>query len=90
MGIIAEIVNEIAPADIEHRAQGKKGAEADVFTKAPIQDRGAKGAALTDERNAAGASHACGKGRIEQRVGTHHAETIGPNNPHRSAPGLCA
>ena len=39
MRIIAEVVNEIAPVHIEHRADRDKSAEADVLSKAPIQDR---------------------------------------------------
>ena len=53
--IVAEVVDEIAPADVEHRAGGHDCAEADVFAVAPIEDGGEQGAALAEEGYAAGA-----------------------------------
>ena len=49
MRVVAEIVDEIAPADIEHRANRDEAAEADVFLEAPVEDGRAERAALADE-----------------------------------------
>ena len=38
MGVIAQVVDQVAPAHIEHRTQGDKGAKADIFPQAPIQN----------------------------------------------------
>jgi len=39
VGIVSEIVDKIAPADIEHRARRHDRAETDVLLPAPIEDR---------------------------------------------------
>lgn len=36
MGILAQVVDEIPPAHIQHRSQGDKGAKADIFLQAPV------------------------------------------------------
>ena len=65
VGIVAQVKNQVAPADIHHRADGNKGAEADIFLQAPIQHRRAKRAALADEPDAPGPGHARGKGGVQ-------------------------
>ena len=80
--IVAEVVDEVAPADIEHRADRDERAEADVLSKAPIEDRGAQRAALADEPDATRPRHARREGRIHACVRAHHAEAIRADDPH--------
>src|SRR5687768_6272856 len=47
--VIAEVINQVAPADIKHGANRDESAEADVFLKAPVENRCAERAALADE-----------------------------------------
>ena len=44
--IVAEMINQIAPADIEHGAKRDERAKADIFLQAPIENRRAERAAL--------------------------------------------
>ena len=48
---------------------------------APIENRRAESAALTDETEVAGTSHGSGKGRIEAVVRAHDAEAVGSDDP---------
>ena len=66
--IVAEMVDQIPPAHIEHRAEGGKHAEADVFLQAPVQNRRAERAALADEGHAAGSRHVRREGGVEFRA----------------------
>ena len=56
--VVAEVVDQVAPADVEHRADRDEGAEADVLAQAPVEDGGAQGAALADEGDVARPGHA--------------------------------
>src|SRR5215207_3799148 len=40
--VAAQVVNQVAPTHVEHRANGDKSAETDVFAEAPIEYRGAE------------------------------------------------
>ena len=51
--VVAEVVDEIAPADVEHRAERDERAEADLLAQAPVEDRGQQRAALAQEGDAA-------------------------------------
>src|SRR5262249_2747989 len=63
--VAAQIINEITPANINHRADGDKGAEANVFAHAPIQHRRTQGTALADKAYVAWSGHCVGKGSVE-------------------------
>src|SRR2546423_15372136 len=49
--VIAQIVDEVTPADVQHRTYRHKGAEADRLLLTPIQNCRAQCAALAEERN---------------------------------------
>ena len=38
-GVVAQVVDQVAPADVEHRADRDERAEADVVPQAPVEDR---------------------------------------------------
>src|SRR5271157_5563550 len=71
--VIAEIVNQVAPANIRHRADGAENTEAHHLAEAPVQHRSTKGPALAEEADAPGASHSACESGIEPGVGTHDA-----------------
>ena len=48
-GIVAEVVDQVAPADVQHGADGDEGAEADHLPQAPVQDGRAERAALAEK-----------------------------------------
>ena len=80
--------NEVAPADIEHGADGNEGAETDHFALAPVENRGAERAALADEGDAAGTGDFGGEGGIQTDVGVHQSETIRSDNAEVVLAGL--
>ncbi len=86
--IAAEVVDEIAPVHVQHRADGDKAAEADIFTHRPVQHRRAQGAALADEGDVAGPGHRVGKGRIQAQNRVHHAQAVGADDAHPALDGL--
>ncbi len=74
--VVAEIIDQVAPVDVEHRADRDAGAEADVLAETPVEHRGKQRAALADKGDRAWARHRARKGRIQVRPGAHHAEAI--------------
>ena len=82
LGIVAEVINQVAPVDIEHRADGDEGAEADVFAQAPVENGGAEGAALADEADGAGLGDGAGEGGIEAGMRHHHAQAVRADEAH--------
>ena len=80
--IAAEVVDQIAPVHVQHRADGDEAAEADILTHRPVQHRGAQGAALADEGHVAGPRHRVGKGRIQAENRVHHAQAVGADDAH--------
>jgi len=84
--VVAQVVDQVAPVDIQHRADGDEMAEADVFLQAPVQDGGAQRAALADEANATQAGHPGGEGGVQAADGTHHAQAVGADDAHPAAP----
>ena len=88
LGIVAEVVDEIAPAHVEHRPNRHEGAEADVGLKAPIEDGRAECAALTDEADMTDSRSLRREGRVQTSRGTHDAQAVGTNDPHGAAARL--
>ena len=84
--VVAEVRDEVAPADIEHGADRDKRAEAHILAKAPVEHRRAKRPALAEECDAARLGHALRERRVEPRVRHHQAETVGPEQPHLRPP----
>ncbi len=63
--VVAEVVDQVAPADVEHRADRDERAEADVHLQAPVEDGRAEGAALADEADGARPGDLGGEGGVE-------------------------
>ena len=57
VGVLAEMVDEIGPIDIEHGAKGGEATEANDVLKAPIEDEAGEGGALTEEGDRAAGGH---------------------------------
>ena len=87
-GIVAEVADEVAPAHVEHRADGHEGAEADHFPQRPVEHGGAEGAGLADEGDVAAAGDAGGEGGVDAADGVHHAEAVRADEAHVAAPGM--
>ena len=77
--VVAEIIDEVAPAHVEHGADRNEGAEAHLLFLAPIQNRGAQGAALANESDVSGAGDVDREGGVEPADRIHHSQAIGPN-----------
>src|SRR5258708_34403115 len=88
MGVAPQVIDEIAPADVHHRANRDEGTESHLCAQAPIKHGSTQGTALTDEANRAGSGHSTGKGRIEAGRWTHHTQTIVANDAQLPAAGL--
>ena len=87
--IVAEVVDQVAPVHVEHRADGDEGAEADVLAQAPVEDRGTQRAALADEsRRCPGRATVCAKVAFRPLSRIHHAQAVGPDQPHLAANDL--
>ena len=44
--VITQVIDQITPANIKHRANRDKGTEANIHAQAPVKNRGAKSTAL--------------------------------------------
>ncbi len=88
VGIVAQVVDQVAPAHVQHRADRDKGAEANVLLQAPIQYCGAQCAALADEPHLAPARHGAGKGGVQPAQRRHHPQAVRPDDAHVAASGV--
>ena len=86
LGIVAQVVDQVAPADIHHGADRNERAEAHHFLEAPVQDRGAQRAALADEAHRAGPRDGGGEGGVQAGERAHHAQAVGAD--HADVGGL--
>ena len=80
--VVAEVVDQVAPADVEHRADRDEGAEADVLAQAPVEHGRAERAALAEEGDVAGPRHGAGEGGVEAGQRVHHAEAVRADDAH--------
>ncbi len=80
--IIAQVMDQIAPADIQHRTDGDKGSETHILLEAPVKNGRAQRAALTDEANLAGARNGVGKGGVHAAQAVHHTQAVGADDAH--------
>ena len=80
--VVAQVINQVAPVDIEHGADGDEGAEADVFAQAPVENGGAEGAALAEEADGAGLGDGAGEGGVEAGLRHHDAQAVGADEAH--------
>ena len=76
--VVAEVVDQVAPADVEHRADRDEGAEADVSSQAPVEDGGAERAALAEEADVARPAMALAKVAFRPVSGLITPRQFGP------------
>src|SRR5690606_886725 len=88
MWVIAEIIDEVAPIHIQHRADGNEGTKANVFSEAPIEDGGAERATLADETHASASRDGAGESRVQTSGWAHHTEAVRSNDAHLAAAGM--
>ena len=86
MHVVAEVVDQITPADVELRPDRDEGAEADVGPQAPVEHRGAEGPALTEEGDPPRPGHGVGDRGIQAGEWAHHPQAVGADDPHPTAP----
>ena len=79
--VIAQIVDHFAEIDIEHGADADKMAESGVFLDRPVEDGGADGPALGDDRQIAFGRHAGGKAGIQLFAGPDDAQAVWADDP---------
>ena len=84
-GIVAEVVDQIAPADVQHRADGDEGAEADQ-SRCRLQSSTAVQSAPLWLMNATlpGRAIARGEGGVQAGQRAHHAEAVRTDDAHAS------
>src|SRR5581483_1599024 len=80
--VIAEVADEVAPVDVEHRADGNEGAEADHFLDAPVEHGRTKRAALADERDVARTRDSVREGSIQALDRVHDPEAVWADDAH--------
>ena len=88
LGIVAEVVDQVAPAHVHHRADRNERAEAHHFLEAPVQHRGAQRAALADEAHRAGPRDGGGEGGVQAGERAHHAQAVGADDADAGGPRL--
>src|SRR5690606_30978049 len=86
--VVPEVLDQIAPAHVQHAARGNDAAEADLLALAPVEDRREERPALTDERDVPRASHAARERRVQPPQRVHDAEAVRTDDPHAPAPRL--
>ena len=80
MGVGTQVVDEVAPANVDHGTGRNEGAKTEVCPKAPVEDGGAQGTALAQESDITGAGTGASEGRVEPGGGAHQAEAVGADN----------
>src|SRR4029078_13524729 len=80
--IVAQVMDEVAPAHIEHRTDGDEGAESDIRFEAPVQNRGAERATLADEPDVPAPRHSFREGRVQAAIGRHDPKAIRTDDAH--------
>ena len=66
------VIDQVTPVHIDHRANRDKAAKSHIFAPAPVEDRGAKRTALTQEREITGQRTGLREGRVQPGAGIHY------------------
>ena len=74
------MINQIAPAHVEHGTERDERTKTDVLLQAPVEDCRAKRAALADETDAPRLRHVRRKRRVKFCAGNHHTQTVRPDD----------
>jgi len=88
VGIAAEIVDQVSPADVEHGAGGNHGAEADFFFEAPIEDGGFQRPALAEEGYVSRQRHVVSERGVQAGEGSHDSQAVRSDDAHAVASPL--
>jgi len=75
--IIAEVVDQVAPAYVEHGAGGDDRTETDLLAMAPVEDGAQERSTLAEEGDVAGLGWIFGEGGIQANRWIHDSETVG-------------
>src|SRR5579871_2770269 len=76
VGIVAEVINKIAPSHVEHGSCRDDRAEANLFLLAPIENRGLQRTALAEKCDATFFGQSLCEGCVEPDGGIHEAHTV--------------
>src|SRR6266481_6513389 len=82
MPIVCQVVDEISPIDIDHRAYREKAAEPDLFSNAPIQDGATEGTALTNEGKMTVLCQEWCESRVQAEPRDHYSKTVRTDDSH--------
>src|SRR5690606_7496090 len=75
--IVTKVIDQIAPAHIEHGADRNEGAKADVLLQTPIENRGTERTTLADKRYITWSGNRACKGGVQTTSWVHQAQTVG-------------
>ena len=84
-GVVAEVVDQVAPSHVEHGTHRDERAEADHLGDAPVENRGTERAALADEGDAAGTRNGLSPGGVESLERVHDADAVGTDDAHAAS-----
>src|SRR5271166_1285401 len=88
MRVVAKMVNQITPANVQHRAGGNDGAESHFLPVAPVEDRCQKRSTLAQKRDAARLRRLFSESGIQPNCRVHDAQTVGANQTYGAAAQL--
>ena len=88
MRIVAQVVDQVSPADVQHRADRDERTESDVHAQAPVEDGSTQCAALAQEADCSWPGVLGCECRVQAPMWAHHAQAVGPDQSHPALPGL--
>jgi len=86
--VLAEVVDEIAEADVEGVAERDEVGEADTLVARPVEHRGAERSGLREEGDLAVARHRGAEAGVEVAARDDHPEAVRPEDPHPGEAGV--
>src|ERR1700693_3956422 len=88
MRIVAKVVDEVAPTDIQHGTGRDNRAEAHLFQLAPVEDGRQQRSALAKEGHITRPRRILGEGSVQTDGWIHDPQAVGANQAHAAAPEL--
>jgi hypothetical protein len=82
-----EVIEDLAEIEVRRDTAGNNAGKADVARTRPVEHRGAHRTRLRYQRDLSRFCHALAERRVEVDGGTHHAETVRPDEADPVAPG---
>ena len=80
--VVAEVVDQITPVHVHHRADRHERRVAQTLLQRPVQHGAHQRAALADERDLALQRHLAGERRVQTRGRNHRAQAVGADDAH--------